>query len=211
LTAQIAASDLYRSDAAGSRAGLLALARKCAPLALVPCDESRASRVSDEVARHRPAPPSARPPTHGSRRFRRSFLMMFRAKSATVFAVHPGYGNRFTSRLGSIDTTSVPASTPLNIRQQCRLYGRESLAYNVAAGHRGHFWLSRMPCKRRAIRLLAFSCSSEMSERRAWRVRGMRTCFHADGGTTRSVTHCRGWRGSDNGGLRRRSATVASK
>jgi len=40
-----------------------------------------------------------------------------------VFAVHPGYGNRYLSLSAHIDTV-FPAATPLNIRQQgARLYG----------------------------------------------------------------------------------------
>jgi tripeptide aminopeptidase len=44
-------------------------------------------------------------------------------KVGNVFAVHPGYGNRYVALSAHIDTV-FPASTPLNIRQQgSRLYG----------------------------------------------------------------------------------------
>jgi acetylornithine deacetylase/succinyl-diaminopimelate desuccinylase-like protein len=44
-------------------------------------------------------------------------------KVGNVFAVHPGYGNRYVALSAHIDTV-FPASTPLNVRQQgSRLYG----------------------------------------------------------------------------------------
>jgi acetylornithine deacetylase/succinyl-diaminopimelate desuccinylase-like protein len=44
-------------------------------------------------------------------------------KVGNVFAVHPGYGNRYVALSAHIDTV-FPAATPLNIRQQgTRLYG----------------------------------------------------------------------------------------
>jgi acetylornithine deacetylase/succinyl-diaminopimelate desuccinylase-like protein len=44
-------------------------------------------------------------------------------KVGNVFAVHPGYGNRYLALSAHIDTV-FPAATPLNIRQQgARLYG----------------------------------------------------------------------------------------
>jgi tripeptide aminopeptidase len=38
-------------------------------------------------------------------------------KVGNVFAVHPGYGNRYVALSAHIDTV-FPASTPLNVRQQ---------------------------------------------------------------------------------------------
>jgi acetylornithine deacetylase/succinyl-diaminopimelate desuccinylase-like protein len=44
-------------------------------------------------------------------------------KVGNVFAVHPGYGNRYVALSAHIDTV-FPATTPLNVRQQgTRLYG----------------------------------------------------------------------------------------
>jgi len=44
-------------------------------------------------------------------------------KVGNVFAVHPGYGNRYVALSAHIDTV-FPASTPLNVRQQgSKLYG----------------------------------------------------------------------------------------
>jgi tripeptide aminopeptidase len=44
-------------------------------------------------------------------------------KVGNVFAVHPGYGNRYVALSAHIDTV-FPAGTPLNVRQQgSRLYG----------------------------------------------------------------------------------------
>jgi acetylornithine deacetylase/succinyl-diaminopimelate desuccinylase-like protein len=87
--------------------------------------ESRFAEYQMEVARIA-APPFGEGPRAAwlADRFRDIGLNNVETdKVGNVFAVHPGYGNRYVALSAHIDTV-FPASTPLNVRQQgSKLYG----------------------------------------------------------------------------------------
>jgi tripeptide aminopeptidase len=124
LTPQAAASDVYPTvQKEVARIAVLAEVRSADEW--FRSHESRFAKYQMEVARIA-APPFG----EGTRaawladRFREIGLNDVETdKVGNVFAVHPGYGNRYVALSAHIDTV-FPASTPLNVRQQgSRLYG----------------------------------------------------------------------------------------
>src|ERR1700704_7200784 len=104
---------------------LAALAEVRSAFAWFRAHESRLAEYQMEVARIA-APPfgEAARGTWLADRFREIGLVDVEMDEVgNVFAVHPGYGNRYLALSAHIDTV-FPAATPLNIRQQgARLYG----------------------------------------------------------------------------------------
>src|SRR5712675_1950733 len=92
-----------------------------------------------------------------------------------VFAVHPGYGNRYLSLSAHIDTV-FPAATPLNIRQQgARLYGP-----GVSDNGAGVTAMLAIASLLRAVRLrheLPFVFIGNVGEEGEGDLRGMRHIF----------------------------------
>jgi len=124
LTAQTAASDLY-PPMQQEVERLAALAEVRSAFAWFRAHESRLAEYQMEVARIA-APPFGEAARSAwlADRFREIGLSDVAADEVgNVFAVHPGYGNRYLALSAHIDTV-FPAATPLNIRQQgARLYG----------------------------------------------------------------------------------------
>jgi len=124
LTAQIAASDLY-PPMQREVERLAALPEVRSAFAWFRANESRLAEYQMEVARIA-APPFGETARSAwlADRFREIGLNDVQIDEVgNVFAVHPGYGNRYLSLSAHIDTV-FPAATPLNIRQQgARLYG----------------------------------------------------------------------------------------
>ena len=124
MTPQVAASDVYPT-VQKEVARIAALAEVRSAGEWLRSQESRFAEFQMEVARIA-APPFG----EGIRaawladRFREIGLNDVETdKVGNVFAVHPGYGNRYVALSAHIDTV-FPASTPLNVRQQgSRLYG----------------------------------------------------------------------------------------
>jgi tripeptide aminopeptidase len=124
LTPQVAASDVYPT-VQKEVARIAALAEVRSAGEWFRSQEPRFAEYQMEVARI-----AAPPLGEGNRaawladRFREIGLDDVETdKVGNVFAVHPGYGNRYVALSAHIDTV-FPASTPLNIRQQgSRLYG----------------------------------------------------------------------------------------
>jgi tripeptide aminopeptidase len=124
LTPQVAASDVYPT-VQKEVARIAALAEVRSAGEWFRLQEPRFADYQMEVARIG-APPFG----EGNRaawladRFREIGLNDVETdKVGNVFAVHPGYGNRYVALSAHIDTV-FPASTPLNVRQQgSRLYG----------------------------------------------------------------------------------------
>src|SRR3981189_717772 len=104
---------------------LAALAEVRSAFAWFRSHESRLAEYQLEVARIA-APPFGEADRSSWRadRFREIGLSDVQTDEVgNVFAVHPGYGNRYLALSAHIDTV-FPAATPLNIRQQgARLYG----------------------------------------------------------------------------------------
>ncbi len=104
---------------------LAALAEVRSAFAWFRAHESRLAEYQMEVARIA-APPFGEAARSAwlADRFREIGLSDVAADEVgNVFAVHPGYGNRYLALSAHIDTV-FPAATPLNIRQQgARLYG----------------------------------------------------------------------------------------
>jgi acetylornithine deacetylase/succinyl-diaminopimelate desuccinylase-like protein len=104
---------------------LAALAEVRSAFAWFRAHESRLAEYQLEVARIA-APPfgEAARSSWLADRFREIGLSDVQTDEVgNVFAVHPGYGNRYLALSAHIDTV-FPAATPLNIRQQgARLYG----------------------------------------------------------------------------------------
>ena len=124
MTAQIAASDLY-PPMQREVERLAALPEVRSAFAWFRANESRLAEYQMEVARIA-APPFGETARSAwlADRFREIGLNDVQIDEVgNVFAVHPGYGNRYLSLSAHIDTV-FPAATPLNIRQQgARLYG----------------------------------------------------------------------------------------
>ncbi|MFY9561910.1 MAG: M20/M25/M40 family metallo-hydrolase [Terriglobales bacterium] len=124
MTPQVAVSDLYPTmQQEVARIGALAEVRSAGEW--FRSQESRFAEYQLEVARIA-APPFGEA-TRGAwlaDRFREIGLNDVETdKVGNVFAVHPGYGNRYVALSAHIDTV-FPATTPLNVRQQgSRLYG----------------------------------------------------------------------------------------
>ncbi len=124
MTPQVAASDVYPT-VQKEVARIAALAEVRSASEWFRSQESRFAEYQMEVARIA-APPFG----EGTRsawladRFREIGLNNVETdKVGNVFAVHPGYGNRYVALSAHIDTV-FPAGTPLNVRQQgSRLYG----------------------------------------------------------------------------------------
>ena len=124
MTPQVAASDVYPT-VQKEVARIAALAEVRSAGEWFRLQEPRFAEYQMEVARIA-APPFG----EGNRaawladRFREIGLNDVETdKVGNVFAVHPGYGNRYVALSAHIDTV-FPASTPLNVRQQgSRLYG----------------------------------------------------------------------------------------
>jgi tripeptide aminopeptidase len=124
LTPQVAASDVYPT-VQKEVARIAALAEVRSAGEWFRLQEPRFAEYQMEVARIA-APPFG----EGNRaawladRFREIGLNDVETdKVGNVFAVHPGYGNRYVALSAHIDTV-FPAGTPLNVRQQgSRLYG----------------------------------------------------------------------------------------
>ena len=124
MTPQVAASDVYPT-VQKEVARIAALAEVRSAGEWLRSQESRFAEFQMEVARIA-APPFG----EGIRaawladRFREIGLNDVETdRVGNVFAVHPGYGNRYVALSAHIDTV-FPASTPLNVRQQgSRLYG----------------------------------------------------------------------------------------
>jgi len=124
LTPQVAASDVYPT-VQKEVARIAALAEVRSAGEWFRLEEPRFAEYQMEVARIA-APPFG----EGNRaawladRFREIGLNNVETdKVGNVFAVHPGYGNRYVALSAHIDTV-FPAGTPLNVRQQgSRLYG----------------------------------------------------------------------------------------
>ena len=123
MTAQ-AASDLY-PPMQREVERLAALPEVRSAFAWFRANESRLAEYQMEVARIA-APPFGETARSAwlADRFREIGLNDVQIDEVgNVFAVHPGYGNRYLSLSAHIDTV-FPAATPLNIRQQgARLYG----------------------------------------------------------------------------------------
>ncbi len=124
MTAQIAASDLY-PPMQREVERLAALPEVRSAFAWFRANESRLAEYQMEVARIA-APPFGETARSAwlADRFREIGLNDVQIDEVgNVFAVHPGYGNRYLALSAHIDTV-FPAATPLNIRQQgARLYG----------------------------------------------------------------------------------------
>jgi acetylornithine deacetylase/succinyl-diaminopimelate desuccinylase-like protein len=124
LTPQVAASDVYPT-VQKEVARIAALAEVRSAGEWFRSQEPRFAEYQMEVARIA-APPlgEANRAAWLADRFREIGLNDVETdKVGNVFAVHPGYGNRYVALSAHIDTV-FPASTPLNIRQQgSRLYG----------------------------------------------------------------------------------------
>ncbi len=124
MTAQIAPSDLY-PPMQREVERLAALPEVRSAFAWFRANESRLAEYQMEVARIA-APPFGETARSAwlADRFREIGLNDVQIDEVgNVFAVHPGYGNRYLSLSAHIDTV-FPAATPLNIRQQgARLYG----------------------------------------------------------------------------------------
>ncbi len=124
MTPQVAASDVYPT-VQKEVARIAALAEVRSAGEWFRLEEPRFAEYQMEVARIA-APPFG----EGNRaawladRFREIGLNNVETdKVGNVFAVHPGYGNRYVALSAHIDTV-FPAGTPLNVRQQgSRLYG----------------------------------------------------------------------------------------
>ena len=124
MTPQVAASDVYPT-VQREVARIAALAEVRSAGEWFRSQESRFAESQMEVASIA-APPFG----EGTRaawladRFREIGLNNVETdKVGNVFAVHPGYGNRYVALSAHIDTV-FPAGTPLNVRQQgSRLYG----------------------------------------------------------------------------------------
>ncbi len=120
----MAASDLYPT-VQKDVARIAALAEVRSAGEWFRSQESRFAERQLEVARIA-APPfgEANRGAWLSDRFREIGLTQVETdKVGNVFAVHPGYGNRYVALSAHIDTV-FPATTPLNVRQQgSRLYG----------------------------------------------------------------------------------------
>ncbi len=124
MTPQVAASDVYPT-VQKEVARIAALAEVRSAGEWFRLQEPRFAEYQMEVARIA-APPFG----EGNRaawladRFREIGLNDVETdKVGNVFAVHPGYGNRYVALSAHIDTV-FPASTPLNVRQQgSKLYG----------------------------------------------------------------------------------------
>ena len=124
MTPQVAASDVYPT-VQKEVARIAALAEVRSAGEWFRSQEPRFAEYQMEVARIA-APPFG----EGNRaawladRFREIGLNDVETdKVGNVFAVHPGYGNRYVALSAHIDTV-FPASTPLNVRQQgSKLYG----------------------------------------------------------------------------------------
>ena len=124
MTPQVAASDVYPT-VQKEVARIAALAEVRSAGEWFRLQEPRFAEYQMEVARIA-APPFG----EGNRaawladRFREIGLNDVETdKVGNVFAVHPGYGNRYVALSAHIDTV-FPAGTPLNVRQQgSRLYG----------------------------------------------------------------------------------------
>ncbi len=124
MTPQVAASDVYPT-VQKEVARIAALAEVRSAGEWFRSQEPRFAEYQMEVARIA-APPlgEANRAAWLADRFREIGLNDVETdKVGNVFAVHPGYGNRYVALSAHIDTV-FPASTPLNIRQQgSRLYG----------------------------------------------------------------------------------------
>jgi tripeptide aminopeptidase len=124
LTAQTTPSDLY-PPMQQEVERLAALAEVRSAFAWFRAHESRLAEYQMEVARIA-APPfgEAARGTWLADRFREIGLSNGETDEVgNVFALHPGYGNRYVALSAHIDTV-FPATTPLNIRQQgTRLFG----------------------------------------------------------------------------------------
>ena len=96
-------------------------------------------------------------------------------KVGNVFAVHPGYGNRYVALSAHIDTV-FPATTPLNVRQQgTRLYG-PGVSDNVA-GIAAMLAVAEALQSARIAHALPFVFIGNVGEEGEGDLRGMRHVF----------------------------------